>query len=204
MTHTTKDPFWTDEAGTKIPLNRIRPYERKREQKIARLHKEATNLSNKIAQFKERMREECKAMYDEFLEEHGANPGKGNIDLYNFDRSIKLGVSVNDLIGFDTLTLEAAKSHFDEFMAEEVQTKTSVVKDMLLDAFASRNGMFDRKKVLNVLSYRNRVDDPRFIKGCDLISESIRKKGTKTYYRVWQRTGKDGEYELIDMNFSSL
>ncbi len=31
-----------------------------------------------------------------------------------------------------------------------------------------------------------------------------RKPDSKKYFRVWEREGKDGEYELIDLNFSSI
>lgn len=204
MTHTTKDQFWTDESGTKIPVNRIRPFEKMREKKMAAMAKEAKAISERLAKFKVVVRTECEEIHAAFLDEVGAVPGKGNVTLFNFDRSLKIEVSINEAIEFDSMHVEAAKGKFDEFLNLNVSAKDEAIKALVMDAFQTSRGKLDTKRVMNLLRYRSKIKDEVFNQACQLLEDGIRKPESRTYYRVWQRTGKDGEYRLIDLNFSSI
>ena len=204
MIHTTKDQFWTDESGIQTHVSRVRPYEKMREKKLAAMAKEAKAINAKLRAFKDTVRKECDDLYRAFLEEHGVDPGKGNVTLFSFDRSLKVEVSINETIEFDGQFVEAAKSKFDEFLEANVSAKDVAIKALVMDAFQTSRGKLDTKRVMNLLRYRSKIKDEVFGAACQLLEDGIRKPESRTYYRIWERTGKDGEHVLIDLNFSSI
>ncbi|MDP1708272.1 MAG: DUF3164 family protein [Gammaproteobacteria bacterium] len=205
MTHTSKDQFWKDEAGTVIPFNRITTYERKRERAAAMLHKGAKAISAQLSAYKKTMRELCNEVYEEFMASKESDRlAKGNFTWHNFDRSIKVEVSINDRIEFDDLHVKSAKEKFDTFMDINVESKNAFVKEMIMSAFQTSKGKLDTKRVFDLIRYRSKINDALFSEACAVLEAGIRRPDSRTYFRVWERTGKDGEYQLIDLNFSSI
>jgi len=205
MTHTTKDQLWKDEAGTAIPFNRITAYERKRERAAGKLHKDAKAINAKLKEYKDTMRDLCNEVYAEFMESKGSDKvAKGNFTWFNFDRSIKIEVSISERIEFDNLHVQAAKEKFDVFMNLNVETKNQFVKEMIMSAFQTSQGKLDTKKVFDLMRYRVKINDALYNEACVILESGIRRPDSKKYFRVWEREGEDGEYLLIDLNFSSI
>src|SRR5690606_20402551 len=97
------NPFWVDEKGIQVPYNRTTAFERKQEKTAIKIFKEAENLHNKLVVFKQQIAEECKEIYNAFLKENkvdNALDRKGNFTWHNFDRSIRIEVSVSERIEF--------------------------------------------------------------------------------------------------------
>lgn len=200
-----KDGTWTDESGTSIPYNRITNAERIKERNSAKILKTALDINKRLNSFKEQVKSLCDEAYDSFMQECDiAKETKGNFTWYNFNRTIKIEVSVNERIEFDDLTIEAAKIKFDEFLGENITSKNSFAKEMISAAFETqRAGKLDVKRVLQLTRYEKKINDPLFSEACDLINEAKRTPESKTYFRVWQQA-VDGSYENIDLNFSSI
>lgn len=204
MIHTTKDKFWKDETGMEIPVNRITKLERTMEKQAATVLKKAIQVNKQLSGFKTEIRDICKEVYALAMTERGAKPdAKGNYIWYNFDRSIKIEVSINERIDFDDLTIKASKEKFDEFLDENIQGKTEFAKEMITDAFSTSRGKLDAKKVMTLLRYRNKEKDPKFQEAIALLEQSIRRPDSRTYFRVWQKD-ENGKYQNIDLNFSSI
>ena len=201
-----KDKVWQDESGTKIPYNRTTQPERLKERAAAKILKEAIYLNTRIAKFKEVVRELCEEAFDAFMAEKEVitKKHKGNFTWYNFNRSIKVEVNVNERIEFDDLTIVAAKEKLDEFLENTIKSKNQFAKDMVLDAFeTSRNQKLDVKKVLQLTRHEKRINDPLFSEAVKLINEAVRRPDSKTYFRIWKKDA-DGSYQNIDLNFSSI
>ena len=204
MIQTTKQQTWVDEAGGQIPVNRLTKLEISQEKEAAKVLKHAENLSEALASFKEYVRAICEKVYADFMEAKEVKTNtKGNFTWYNFDRSIKIEVSINDRIEFDDLTMKACKAKFDEFLTENITEKQDFVKELINDAFSTSRGKLDAKKVMGLLKYRNKIKDVLFQEAIDLLEQSIRRPDSKTYFRVWKKAG-DGSYQNIDLNFSSI
>ena len=204
MIQTRKDPQWVDEAGTKIPYNRLTKLEVLREAELAKLVKEATACNLKLVLFKKQIATTCDKLIKEFMKSKGVESiGKGNTMLYNFDRSVKIELSINDRIEFDDLTMKACKEKFEEFLSDNIDEKQAFVKDMVRDAFSTSRGKLDSKKVMSLLKYETRIPDSTFQQALVLLKESIRRPDSKSYYRVWVKDGEGG-YQNIDLNFSSI
>jgi hypothetical protein len=204
MIQTKKEKSWYDESGTLIPYNRLTKLELMREREIGRLLKDAMFINKKLKEFKDSVRIATEAIVDQFMAEKGIETiGKGNVTLFNFDRSVKVEVSISDRIEFDDLTMKACKEKFDSFLADNVEERQEFIKEMVNDAFSTSRGKLDSKKVMGLLKYESKVKDAKFQEAMNLLKESIRRPDSRVYYRVWLKD-ESGEYQNIDLNFSSI
>jgi len=197
------DQYWKDEKGIQCLYSRTTKSERLMEAQSYKLAKEALKLNQELSAFKNYVREVCQEVYDTYMSEKEATPTKGNFIWYNFDRSIKIEVSIKERIEFDDLGITACKSKLHDFLKENVESKDAFIKDMVMDAFETSRGKLDAKKVMSLLRYRSKIKNPLFQEALNLLEESIRRPESKTYFRVSTRTS-EGKYEVIDLNFSSI
>jgi hypothetical protein len=204
MIQKTKQPEWKDETGKMIPLKYVSPLNRIKERAAGSLLNTAKKLSEELTEFKASVKKLCNEVYMKAQEElKTQNISKGNFTFFNFDRSIKIEVSISERIDFDDLTIQACKSKLDEFLSSTLDSKQEFVKELVNDAFSTAKGKLDAKKVLNLVKYRGKIKHELFQEALNLLEESIRRPDSKTYFRIWDRE-ESGEYKLIDLNFSSL
>lgn len=203
QTYKTSDAFWVDESGVSIPVSRVTKTEKKVERYSAAILKKAIKLNADLKAFKQDVTIRCAEIADAILADlkSGATR-KGNFTFYSFNRHIKIVVDVQERIDFDDLTIEAAKDKLEEFLDEKIESEP-MVKELVLTAFNKSRGKLDVKKVLSLLKYREKVNDSRFSEALDLIEKAIRRPQSKSYFRIWQKDAT-GEYELVDLNFSSV
>lgn len=204
MIQTKKDQYWIDEAGNRIPRNRLTAREVDNEVKITKLLKGAQGINKRLADYKKEIYQLTSGMVKSFMDEKGlSSMGKGNVTLYNFDRTVKIEVSISDRIEFDDLTIKACKEKFDQFLNNSIDEKQDYIKEMVTDAFTTRRGQLDSKKVMSLMRWETKVKDVLFQEALKLLRESIRRPDSRTYYRVWLKD-ETGEFQNIDLNFSSI
>jgi hypothetical protein len=199
---------WKDESGTEIPFNRISKVEVAKELYAGKIYKTALKVNDSLKQF---MALICLANdeVNQAIDKENAllnkkiKATKGNFTWFNFDRSIKIEVNVNETIRFDEAKIAAARELFDSFIEKNVQGTTDIVRQLINTAFANTRGGLDSKKVLSLLKYRTKIKDKCFQSALDLIQDSISRPSSKRYFRVWVK-GEDGQYENIELNFSSI
>ena len=204
-TQKSSDKTWIDEGGIQVPYNRTTKSERLQEIQSARLMKKAIDINTKLKDFKEEVGVICKKVYDGFMIANNTTSknSKGNFTWYNFDRSIKVEVSVNERIEFDDLGIKACKEKLDLFLEANLESKNEFIKQMVLDAFETSRGKLDSKKVMSLLKYKSKIKAPLFQDAMQLLENSIRRPSSKTYFRIWFKDA-EGKYESIDLNFSSI
>jgi hypothetical protein len=200
------DKFWRDEKGIEIPFARITKTERMKERGSVKIATEALKMSEQLKKFKELCAAECEKCFQSDLAE-GKAPTKGGYTLFNFDRSIKIERSINENITFDENLIGAAKEKFDTFLKVGTAGVEDIICQLIMDAFSSnKKGKLDSKKILNLLSYKQRISDkkyPEFHQALTLIEQAIRRPDSKIYYRIWLKD-ENNEYQNIDLNFSSI
>lgn len=203
--HKTSDPFWVDEKGNKVERKRVTPYEKLKERKTAQLFKEAEIINKRLTAFKSNVVEAANDLYEKYMEENNnsGKPKKGNFTVFNFDKSIKLEVSVNEPIKLDDLAVIACKDKLHEFLEKNVTSESEHIKTMVMGAFETSNGKLDTKKVLSLLSYKSRIKDDLFQEAMELLQKGITHPKSKKYFRIWA-LDEEGEYNNIDLNFSSI
>lgn len=204
MIQTSKDQMWFDESGTGIPYKRTTILERTKEKHSATLVKDALAVNKRLEGFKQTIKSLCEEVYKQASDENNVKlDSKGNYTWFNFDRSIKIEVSVSERIDFDDLTIASAKQKLDEFLDKNIDAKIEFAKNIVTDAFSTSRGKLDAKKVLGLLKYRSKITDTGFQEALDLIEKSVRRPDSKTYHRVFVRD-EDGKYNAIELNFSNI
>lgn len=196
---------WLDEAGNKIPYSRTTQIERLMEKNSAKILREAKLLNEKLSDFKNQIRQVCEDIYNTYMEEKQVKTEKrkGNFTWYNFDRSIKIEVSINETITFDELTITAAREKLNSFLDSNIDGKIEFVKELVNEAFLTSRGQLDSKKVMGLLKYKSKIKHEDYQSAMALIEESIRRPSSKTYFRVSEKDST-GSYQIIDLNFSSI
>lgn len=201
------DKKWYDETGQEIPSYRITKLEKMNERSSNRLLKKAKLVNKQLSELKELMRALSKDAFDMTMKEKGIlNPKtKGNYTWYNFNRTIKIEVNIHESIKFDDLIIAAAKEKFDQFLNQNITSENEFVKQMILDAFETqRSNQLDTKRVLALSRYESKIKNKLFSEAVKLISESIRRPNSKSYYRIWVKDETTGAFENVELNLSSL
>ncbi len=198
------EKIWVDESGNQVQYSRLSQTEKLSERVAGKILQESIKLHNALSELKEYIARASQEVYEMYYKERNLTPeGKGNYTFYNFDRTIKVEINVNDRIEFDELGIKAAKELFDEFLSEQISTKLDVIKQLVLEAFSTRNGKLDVKKIMNLIRYKSKVNEAKFIRAVEILEQSIRKPSSRMYFRIYQRQ-PGGEWENIDLNFSSI
>ncbi len=118
------DKVWNDESGTGIPYNRTTKVERLHERSSAKIAKLALDVNKRLVAFNDVISDLSQEAYDAYMQSKGIDKKtKGNYTWYNFDRSIKIEINVNQPIVFDSLTITAAKEKLDEFLDANIESK---------------------------------------------------------------------------------
>lgn len=203
-TQTPKDGFWIDEKGTSIPYNRITKIERLKEKGTAKLLKDSISINKRLLEHKSEVRRICDEIHAEAMAEGNIeNASKGNHTVFNFDRSIRIDVSISERIEFDDLDIKVCKEKLYLYIDENVTAKDDFIKQIITDAFSTQNGKLDAKKVMGLLRYKSKVKSPLFTEAIEFLERSIRRPSSKTYFRISVKED-DGSYKVIDLNFSSI
>lgn len=204
--HKSTDATWTDDKGITIPYSRITGTERLKEKLAFKIATDAQKLNKEISEFKKYVEKQCNDLYARILKENNAaevKAGKGNFTWFNFDRSVKITVSISERIEFKSPEINIAKEKFDAFIGENLNGVDELVRQLVNDAFQNTKNGLDSKKVLSLLKYRGKIKAEKFQEALDLIEKSIERTSSKVYFQVWLR-GENNEYESIDLNFSSI
>ena len=202
----TKDQVWKDETGMTIPVNRVTKAERLTERRTAQILNKALDLNKRLKAFKRFIKDTAKEIYNAHLKQNGGKEKtdyKGNFTFYNFDRSVKVEVNVTEPIEFDDITIQMAQEKLQEFLQTHINADNEFIKQLVLDAFKTRRGKLDTKRVLNLTRYVDKVNDPLFTDAVKLINKAIRKKPSRMYFRVFVKDD-NGKYQNIDLNLSSI
>jgi len=199
------DKVWIDEAGIKLPVNRLLKSEKFAEITAEKLYKQGLKINDLLEKFKESMIAECEAVMKQVYADHSQDPdkSKGNFTWYNFDRSLKIMTKINERIDFDQTLIELCQNKLNEFLDQTVETKDDFIKQFVTDAFSQSKGQLDAKKVMSLLKYRSKIVNQLFQEALELLEKSIRRPDSKRYFQLYVRN-EEGAYDNIDLNFSNI
>ena len=201
----TKKQNWKTASGLDVPANRVTAFEKKKEKVVNSLVSEAEKLSKELKAFKLKILKASKEILDFKASEEKAEIPEtiGNFTFSNFHKDKKIEVTKSERVVFNDEDLILAKDLLDKYLNSQISTNALFVKDIILDAFSTSRGRVDTRKVMGLLQYKQRIDHPDFQKACELIEKAQDRPGSKTYARISVKNA-EGEYEYIDLNFSSL
>ena len=203
---TSKNQMWIDESGTQIPFNRVTISEKQREKSATKILKTALGINKALTAFKSEIKQACEDCETAFAKENNVTRDesyKGNYTFFNFDRSIKVERSVNETITYDEETMQLAKNIFMSFLKESIDSSKEWVRDMVLEAFETKSGKLDPKRINTLHRYESRIKNEDYSKACKLAKQAERRPDSKIYYRVWIKD-ENGKFKAIELNFSMI
>ncbi len=203
--HKASDKLWKEESGMAIPNNRLTKYEKKAERELAKIARTAISLNAKLVEFKDHVQVTVRELYEQYMAENNGKLGKnkGNVSLYNFDRSVKVEVNVNEQITFDDLGIENVRAKLMAFIDDNINREKEFIVALVKSAFETSRGKLDVKKVLSLKKHASRIKSPQYQEAMHLLDKAIRRPRSKTYFRVWIRNAEGG-YDDVQLNFSSI
>ncbi|KAA2245517.1 DUF3164 family protein [Chitinophaga agrisoli] len=201
---TNKQKAWQDNQGMEVPFSRVTLVEKLKEKSAYSVATQAIKLNAQLSTFRQSIADACEEVYNQVMTaKERKQATKGNFTFYNFDGSIKVEVSVDDRLDFDSLLIEKCKLKLLSLVGDSISEDKAFIKELVLSAFQTKRGNLDTKKIMGLKRYAPRIKDARYQEAMTLLDESIRVAQSKKYYRVYLR-GVDGEYNAIDLNFSSI
>lgn len=202
--------YWRNTDGALIPLDRVTELERLENDMVRALAQAAKVESARTLEFRTHAFGEAGAFMQLAAEKHDVKLGgkKGNVTFFSYDGSFKVEIAQADKIAFDH-RLQLAQAKFLECVTEWVGSAGSDTKPGLLNLITIVNETFEVEdggaisptKIARLRKYE--FKDERWTEALNLVSESMRVIGKRSYIRFYERA-QDGEYLPIVMNFSAL
>ncbi|MBF7689602.1 MULTISPECIES: DUF3164 family protein [Acinetobacter] len=195
--------FKQDAKGRLIPEAQIKPIELERDDLTKDLIEEAKALQIQMQAFKRKAFADVAAFIQLSAEQYDIQLGgnKGNVTLLSFDGTYKIVRQNQDSIRFDE-RLAAAKALIDDCIQSWSEGSNSYIKILVNDAFqVDKEGKISTGRVLSLR--RHDIQDERWQKAMQAISDSIMVTDSKNYIRFYERDN-NGKYQPISLDFANI
>jgi len=192
------------EKERKEKLKLKQAYEDSRDQLVSRLVKQAKEVHELLSVFKDELHKEFDE-HKEKLNQYGGIPGnsKGGFSLVHSSGLIKATRLRSTQPVWDERG-EKALELLTDFLHTTVKKSNRKLFEILIEFIQkNKSGELEYAKVMNMLSHRDKWRDERWLKGLDLLEESFSTTFRSFTYAFYTK-GKDGKWEPININFSSL
>ncbi|HCR12895.1 MAG TPA: sulfate transporter [Desulfovibrio sp.] len=198
-----REGFMEDAQGRLVPLKMVKPIDQARDQLVREIAGKAVALREAMRGFRDDVLGDVAAFIQLSAEQYDARVGgtKGNVTLTSYDGRFKVQRAVAETLVFDE-RLQAAKSLIDECMTEWTEGSRDELKALINDTFrVDSTGSINTGRVLGLR--RLAIDDDRWRRAMQAVSDSLQVSGTKAYVRVYARR-EDGKYEAIALDLAAL
>ena len=197
-----KNGHWIDGKGDAVPVKYVHPVDKARDRLVGKLGRRAETLSTQIAAYKSMVFDEVEKYLRYVEDRYGVNARTvvGNKILTDFSNTVKLEIKVNKQIDFDE-RLSIAKTLIDQCIENWVSGSDDKIEILIRDAFkVDQQGKIDRDRILGLR--RLKIRDKDWEKAMDIIADSIRVTGKRSYIRVMVKDDK-GRWRSLPLDISS-
>lgn len=198
------DGFMKDGQGRLVPREMIREIDIARDELVTEIIGKAQAVSRAMSVFKAATMDDISAFVDLAAERYGAALGgkKGNVTLRSFDHRYKIQLAVAEYLVFDE-GLQAAKALIDELIHEWSAGSRDEIRTLVNDAFqVDKEGRIATGRVLGLR--RLKIDDQKWKRAMDAISDSLTVAGSKSYVRIYERVGESDRYRQINLDMAAI
>ncbi|WP_447880399.1 DUF3164 family protein [Serratia fonticola] len=188
------DGYMKDRKGRLVPVDQVSAYDLEMDAFVRSQVACAKEHNQALKVFKSKSFDECYAWMDLVAEKYGRKPGgiKGNVTFSTFDGGEQITIKVQDTIEFGP-ELQVAKDIIDECVLEWSEGANDNLRAIIFDAFeVDQAGKLNVSRILSLR--RIKIDDARWLKAMEAISESLQVAVSKTYINFKE---KDGNGKLI-------
>lgn len=198
--------FWINAKGEAVHPEMIRVDEQLKTELVERIIAAAQNLTGLISIFKTECNEQVDAYFDLLLQNYGVDAKgksvKGNMNLENFSSTAKVEIRAMDTLKPDE-KIQIAKMKLDEFLKEETEDATPIVRTLIMKAFeVDKKGNIDTKKLLALRSYD--ITAPKWVEAMAIIADSLQVASTKSYIRFYTRKNSESDWKLIPIDIAAV
>lgn len=197
------DGYVADAKGRLVPENTVKPQLKLEDQLVRKIMGFADNLSGEISRFKGHTFDDVATYLQILAEEYGAKKGgaKGNMTFVTFDGLMKVQIQVADHLAFGP-ELQIAKGLIDECIVEWADGARDQIKVLVQHAFRTdREGQVSREAVLALR--RVEIDDDRWRRAMQAITDSIRVLGSRQYVRFYKRTSAEAPWRAVIVDLAA-
>lgn len=203
MIENVMEGYMKDGKGRLVPVDTVRDIDKARDTFVRELIGKVKDLSLILSDFKKHCMADIGAFVDMSAEEYGAKIGgiKGNVQLSSFDGAYRVKLVMAETVAFDE-RLQAAKKLVDECITEWAEGSRGEIKVLVNDAFdVDKEGNICTWKVLSLRRYK--IDDDRWKRAMDAISDSLHTVDVKPYVRFYERNAA-GQMVQISLDVATV
>lgn len=192
--------YWRDAKGNLTPAELVKEIDKARDALVHEWVERGRDLSKAISHFKEGIFGDVQAFIELSAEKYGAKVGgnKGNVTLFSYDGKYKIQRAINESLQFDE-RIQAAKVLIDECLNEWSEGSRPELKALIERAFnVDKEGNLNTSRILGLR--RVEIQDPRWLRAMQAISESVQVVNSKAYVRLYERVGETDQYVPIALD----
>ncbi|MCP1231733.1 DUF3164 family protein [Acetobacter indonesiensis] len=201
---TVPDGYMRDGRGRLVPEANVRPSDKLQDELVRRLHEQGEPVRQFMLEFKRTCFTEVHAFLELVAEQYATKIGgeKGNVTLTSYDGTLRVTVAVGNCISFGP-EIQSAKTIIDECLKEWTKGGNPNLEAIVMDAFdVGQQGKLQAGKILGLR--RLNIEDERWLRAMNAISDSVRLDVTKDYVRLHRRGNVEGKWELVPFDMAKL
>lgn len=195
-----KHKYWLDGDGLKTPEKLVHDADKRRDKMVERLVARANRLGKLIAQEKAIMDREIQDYLGDTAKREGEE-WVGGTTIYSYSMDKAVSIKVAKRWTFDE-RLQIAKTKIDKCIENWSGNANSKLVALVNRAFrVDQKGDVDARQIIGLRTLK--IDDALWQEAMNLIADSQKVQGTKTYF-YFQQAGEDGKLESIVLDFAAL
>lgn len=195
--------FMTDGRGNMIALENIREIDLARDELVKEKAAKVKAMHERLKDLKAELLGDIEAFVALSAERYNAKLGgkKGNVTLDSFDGRYLIQRQISEHLAFDE-GLQAAKALIDECLRDWTRDSSSDLRTLVDHAFrVDKEGKLNTGAILGLR--RLRINDDRWQRAMQAISDSVKVTGARAYVRVYERNARGG-YDPISLDMATL
>jgi len=195
--------YYVAANGALVPEEIVKEQDKLRDDLVNASAEKILELRMTMIETKAEIIEERNHFLDLISTKYGAKSSfatSGNLTISNYDGSLRLQFNRNEKMSFNE-GINIAKIMIDEYLDDLTKNSNSDIKTIVSSAFKIKQGSLDVKSVLKLRSLS--INDPRWRKAMDVISDSLITTFTNTSMRLYRRN-PNGEMVLLPVDLSVL
>tara|TARA_R100001509_G_scaffold150860_2_gene110041 strand:- start:97 stop:867 length:771 start_codon:yes stop_codon:yes gene_type:complete len=196
--------YLEDAKGKLIPLAQVPDDHRLRDGLVREKLTKVDALQKQLRDFKIEVMADIQAFIQLSADKYKVTVGgtKGNVQLTTIKGDMRMIRQVSENLAFDE-KLIAAKALIDECIIEWSEGSRPEIQTLVQDAFQTdQQGKISTGRVLGLR--RLKIDDEKWLRAMEAISDSIHVQDTKAYVRFQKRNDTTGKWETLPLDMAAV
>lgn len=189
--------------GSMIPVEMVKPADKLRDDTVRDQFARAEVVSAALAKFKLGAFEEWDVFLEVLASQYKVKLGgtKGNVTFETLDGCFRIQIAVADHIAFGP-ELQIAKAGVDECLREWGAESRPEIQAIVSNAFrVDKEGRLNHGALLGLK--RLAIEDERWLRAMQAITDSMRVIGSKRYIRFHKRANPQAAWVAVPMDIAT-